>query len=58
MTQRRIANTDIKVIPFGYNTGKKEFKKRIVFTLNKGISLLRALCEACRLLFSGIDLKR
>ena len=27
MTQRRIANTDIKVIPFGYNTGKKEFKK-------------------------------
>ena len=34
--------------------GKKEFFKKLVFTLKKGIWLLRALREAYGLLFSGI----
>ena len=37
--------------------GKKGFFKKLVFTLKKGIWLLRALCEAYGLLFSGIKLK-
>ena len=59
MTQRRIANTDIKVTPFVYNWWEKEIKKKkSVFALKKGIWLLRALREAYGLLFSGINLKR
>ena len=55
MTQRRIANTDIKVTPFVYNWWEKEIKKKkSVFALKKGIWLLRALREAYGLLFSGI----
>ena len=58
MTQRRIANTDIKVIPFGYNCWEKGIFKKLVFTLKKEIWLLRALREAYGLFFSGIKLKR
>ena len=35
MTQKRIANTDIKVILFGYNFWEKGISKKLVFTLKK-----------------------
>ena len=38
--------------------GKKEFLKKLVFTLKKGILLLRALHKAYGFLFSGINFKR
>ena len=40
MTQRRIANTDIEVIPFDYNYWEKEIFKKIDFTLKNGTGLL------------------
>ena len=35
MTQRRIANTDIKVIPFGYNCWEKGIFKKISFYIEE-----------------------
>ena len=56
MTRRRIANTDIKLIPRGYNGWEKGFfLKKIVFTLKKGICLIRALRDGYEFLFSGIN---
>ena len=37
MTQRRVANTDIKIVPFGYNCWGKIIFKKLVFALQKGI---------------------
>ena len=37
---------------------KKEFLKKLIFTLKKGILLLRALHKAYGFLFSGINFKR
>ena len=59
MTRPWIANTDIKVIPFGFNGWEKGiFLKKLLFTLKEGIRLLRAPREAYGLLFSDINLKR
>ena len=58
MTQKRIANTDIKVILFGYNFWEKGISKKLVFTLKKAAWLLRVPPEAYGLLISGIYLKR
>ena len=58
MARRRIANTNVRVFHLAIIAGKKEFLKKLVFTLKKKICLLRALREEYGLLFSGIKLKR
>ena len=37
MTQGTIGNTGARVIPSAITAGKKEFFKKLVFTLKKGI---------------------
>ena len=62
MTERRIANTDIKVSPFGYNCWQKgTFKKNSFYIEERNLILnskFLILREAYGLLFSDIKLKR